>query len=277
LVVPTSKSRTHKVRQAAKYPNIKIVTYQWLADSISKWQKQDETQYLVSSNRSQNIATDIHMRQVELYGQEQQHNGTSSVSSSIHDSDESDDETETLGDDDEPESVPASQEDEQDDEGVMPEEFEGGHSPIDDLKTFDWGGADEELAEFMGSDSDNDSDTGSVASNASGHSQTSNNSLRGVKRNHDETTDEEDSDEGSELVKRQRISSSRTTGLKTVNTNAKAASESSLPTPGPTGGEDEGGDGEDDGADNAEDDLEADLMAAFEMDEQEAADADTGG
>jgi RNA polymerase II subunit A-like phosphatase len=141
----------------------------------------------------------------------------------------------------------------------MPDEFEGGHSPIDDLKTFDWGGADEELAEFMGSDSENDSDTGSVSSH---NSHASNKSARGVKRNHNETTDEEDSDEGSELAKRQRISSSRTTGLKTV----KAPSESSLPTPGPTG-DDEGRNGVNDG-DHDEDDLEADLMAAFEMDEQ---------
>jgi RNA polymerase II subunit A-like phosphatase len=266
LVVPTVKSRTHKVRQAAKYPKIKVVAYQWLADSISKWERQDETQYLVSTT------TNIHMRQVELHEQDRQHNGPSSVPSSIHDSDESDDETETVSGDDESESVPASQEEEQDDEGVMPDDFEGGHSPIDDLKTFDWGGADEELAEFMGSDSDNDSDTGSVSSR---HSQASNLSLRGVKRNHNEIADEEDSDEGSELAKRQRISSSRTTGLKTVKTPL-TASESSLPTPGPTGGEDEGGYGED-GGDYPEDDLEADLMAAFEMDEPDAADMDTAG
>jgi RNA polymerase II subunit A-like phosphatase len=213
------------------------------------------------------LCTDIDLKQVELSEHDRQHNGLSSVSSSIHDSFGSEEETETMGEEDESDSVPASQE-EDDDEGVMPEDFEGGHSPIDDLKTFDWGGADEELAEFMGSDSEDDSDTGSVSSR---NSHTSNLSMRGVKRNHNETTDEGESDEGSELAKRQRVSSSRTTGLKTVKTPNNAPSESSLPTPGPTG-DDEGQNGELDG-DNADDDLEADLMAAFEMDEQDDSDA----
>lgn len=204
------------------------------------------------------------MEQVELHDQDRLHNGTSSITSSIHDSDESDDETTTETPDEESDSVPASQE-EEDDEGVIPDDFEGGHSPIDDLKTFDWGGADEELAEFMGSDSENDSDTGSVTSR---HSHTSQISLRGAKRSHNELTDEEEGDEGSELAKRQRVSSSRTTGLKTVNTTNRAPSESSLLTPGPTGAEDEDGDGD---GDDAEDDLEADLIAAFEMDEQQEA------
>ncbi|PVH87912.1 hypothetical protein DL98DRAFT_509436 [Cadophora sp. DSE1049] len=48
LVASTSRTRTHKVRQAAKYPNIKIVNQQWLLNSMSKWQKEDETPYLVS-------------------------------------------------------------------------------------------------------------------------------------------------------------------------------------------------------------------------------------
>lgn len=258
LVVPTVKSRTHKVRQAARYPNIKIVTYQWLADSISKWQRQDETQYLV-----------------ELHEQDRQQNAPSSVSSSIHESDdESFDETDTIDEDEEHESVPASQEEEQDDEGVMPEDFEGGHSPIDDLKTFDWSEADEELAEFMGSDSENDSDTGSVASNSSHHSRASNLSIRGVKRQHSEATDDDESDDANELIKRQRISSFRATGLKTVKT-AQESSESSLPTPCLTGGEEGGRDrGDESGVeedDDAEDDLEAELTAAFEMDEEEAA------
>jgi hypothetical protein len=47
LVVSASRTRTQKVRQAAKYPHIQIVNQQWLMDSMSKWQKEDESQYLV--------------------------------------------------------------------------------------------------------------------------------------------------------------------------------------------------------------------------------------
>jgi RNA polymerase II subunit A-like phosphatase len=157
-------------------------------------------------------------------------------------------------------SIPASQEEEADEEGVMPSEMDG-QSPIDDLKTFDWGSAENELAEFMDSDSENDSDTSSVASGSSRHSK------RGVKRNHEDVTDDEESDEGSTLVKKQRIANERKTGLKTVKTPNSAGSESSLPTPGVTGDED-GDEGEDttvneDGDEfrDLEDDLEAELEA----------------
>jgi len=51
LVASTSRTRTHKVRQAAKYPNIKIVNQQWLLNSMSKWQKEDETPYLVCTKQ----------------------------------------------------------------------------------------------------------------------------------------------------------------------------------------------------------------------------------
>jgi RNA polymerase II subunit A-like phosphatase len=174
---------------------------------------------------------------------------------------DSDDETGGSESEQENESIPASQEEADDDEGVMPIEVDG-QSPIDDLKTFDWGSADSELAEFMGSDSENDSDTSSVASSSSKHSK------RGVKRNLEDVTDDEDSDEGSTLLKKQKIANSRTTGLKTVKTPNSAESESSLPTPGVTGDED-GDDAEDttvnegegDEFRDLEDDLEAELEA----------------
>jgi RNA polymerase II subunit A-like phosphatase len=171
-----------------------------------------------------------------------------------------DSDDETGGSESEAEdSMPASQEEEADEEGVMPSEIDG-QSPIDDLKTFDWGSAENELAEFMDSDSENDSDTSSVASGRSERSR------RGVKRDR-EDTDDDDSDEGSTLLKKQRIANSRTTGLKTVKTPNSAGSESSLPTPGVTGDED-GDEGEDttineDGDEfrDLEDDLEAELEA----------------
>ena len=155
-----------------------------------------------------------------------------------------------------------------DEEGVMPSDIEG-QSPIDDLKTFDWGSAENELAEFMGSGSDSenddDSDASSVASNSSRRSSTRS-GRRGAKRNHDEIThadgdgDGDESDEGSTLAKKQRVANSRTTGLKSVRTpggGSAKGSESSLPTPGVTG--DEEGDGDE--FKDLEFDLEAELEA----------------
>jgi RNA polymerase II subunit A C-terminal domain phosphatase len=190
----------------------------------------------------------------------------------------------------------------QDPDGVIPDELEDPKSPIDGLQKFDWGSADAELEDFMASGSeDDDSDTGSVTSRkqksnllkelisnrsvgASDRSQRSNLSVRGRKHPRDETDDDE-TDEESNLAKKQRLARVRTTGLKTVKTPNSAKSESSLPTPEITG-EDEldGGNepippyAEDDG-DVDDDDLEAEIMAEFEKGEwgEEPADGDEGG
>jgi len=245
LVAPTNKTRTQKVRQAAKFPKIRIVNQQWLLDSISKWEKQEETPYLV-----------------EIHEQDRK---TSSVPLSNHGDESADEATSDV----ETSSAPASQEEEPDTDGLIPDDFESSHSPIDGLKSFDWGTADDELAEFMESDSGNDSDASSVDSDSS-HS--SHKSARGIKRNHDLATDDEDSDGGSATMKKQKISSSRTTGLKTVNSPNSAQSESSLPTPGPTDeNEGDGDDGSPLGGDS-DDDLEAEMMREFEREEQEAVD-----
>ncbi|KAF3763983.1 hypothetical protein M406DRAFT_21768, partial [Cryphonectria parasitica EP155] len=47
LVINSSLPRTHKVRQAARIPTIKIVNQDWLQDSISQWEELDETAYMV--------------------------------------------------------------------------------------------------------------------------------------------------------------------------------------------------------------------------------------
>ena len=152
----------------------------------------------------------------------------------------------------------------------MPDDMEPGVSPIEGLGDVDWGGMDDELAEFMGDDDESGTESdGSLTSNNSRGSRRS--SSRGHKRRFDEATDEDDSEEESTMVKKQRIANSRTTSLKTVKTPT-SASESSLPTPGVTGDENDEVDQvaalESDHS--FEEDLEAEMEAAFE---QELADA----
>ncbi|KUJ14794.1 uncharacterized protein LY89DRAFT_686441 [Mollisia scopiformis] len=256
LVASTSRTRTTKVRQAAKYPNIKIVNQQWLLNSMSKWEKEDETPYLVQIHDQDRI---------------REEGFDSSAPSSIHDSDESEDadsEDEAGG------SLPASQDelDAEDVEGLIPAEMEEGHSPIDDLKKFDWEGVDDELNDFLGDDDDdsaNDSDASQV-SNASRSSKLSVRSKRGVKRQHGETTDDSETDEEGALSKRIRTANSRTTGLKTVKTPNSMGSESSLPTPGVTGDEDDVDqiptNDEEEDLDEDDDELEKEIEAAFGSD-----------
>ncbi|QSS64812.1 RNA polymerase II C-terminal domain phosphatase component, partial [Histoplasma capsulatum] len=55
------RNRTAKVREATRYPNIKIVTVQWLLDSITQWKRLDEEPYLVPvhpEDRGDLIGTD---------------------------------------------------------------------------------------------------------------------------------------------------------------------------------------------------------------------------
>jgi RNA polymerase II subunit A-like phosphatase len=263
-----------KVRQAAKYEHIKIVNQQWLLNSMSKWEKEDETPYLVSHTRIIGInfslicsGTNSRPRQdPRRWLQLQRALFHSRLRRKLG----------RFASEEEGDSVPASQEEVAEDmEGVMPEAIEEGHSPVDDLKGFNWGEIDDELASFMGSDddeSDNESGAESVASDVSIRSRASNN-ITPQKRKVGDTTDDENSGDESTLAKKQRIANSRSTGLKTVKTPNSMQSESSLPTPGVTGdeeGEDDavdqiptGDDDDDDDDDPFGDDLEADLMAEF--------------
>ncbi|CAN8104640.1 unnamed protein product [Discula destructiva] len=123
LVISSSRPRTQKVRQAARIPSIKIVNQNWLQDSISKWEEQDETEYLV-----------------ELHPADQQQ-GLHRLS--IPDT------TEVATAD---EDVLDDSEDDDDEDPVDP--FAGHPSPIDDLKNVDFDAIEDELEEFLADASD---------------------------------------------------------------------------------------------------------------------------
>ncbi|TGO39176.1 hypothetical protein BHYA_0059g00410 [Botrytis hyacinthi] len=253
VVASSQKTRTQKVREAAKYPHIKIVTQQWLTQSMSKWKKEDESEYLVEINPADR----------------RQSGDLTNVPSPGEDSEESSDYTESEDfEDDDTRS-------ELDGEGVMPDEPRGDISPTTDLN---WSSIDDELAEFMGDDeSGTESDT-SFTSNNSNNSRTSRtSSRRGHKRRFDDATDEDESEEESTMAKKQRVANSRTTGLKTVKT-PNSTTESSLLTPGVTGDEnDEVNQVMAEESDHSfEDDLEAEMQAAFDLELEEEAAAAAG-
>ncbi|KAK1593511.1 FCP1-like phosphatase [Colletotrichum navitas] len=292
LVISTSRPRTQKVRQAAKIPSIKIVSQNWLTDCLSQWQHVDETPYLV-----------------EVHPADRRHHAASETTdadtvSDVDDDDDDDlsrphltiiDETgehRILEEDDD-----ASDEDDGDQDGdednLMPDFEDGQTSPIDDLKTFDWEGVDDEMKEFLGSDDDDDDDDSSDADTESRSGDTevgdeppsSQDSANGVtggggggggtkrKAMDDDTASDEG---GSALSKKQRVAKSRgASKLSSVRTpNAEDNESSSLPTPQVTGDEEdvslvpdsaaaEGGDDDFD-EDDLEADLEAELAAAGE-------------
>ncbi|KFY21951.1 hypothetical protein V493_06964 [Pseudogymnoascus sp. VKM F-4281 (FW-2241)] len=247
LVVAANRTRTQKVRQATSYPHIKIVNQQWLVDSMSRWEKVDETPYLINIHREDKSA------QSELFLDGQ-----------------------NLDDSSGDESEGDSHSSHGDENADMPDDFDDGQSPIEGLKDVDWSGVDAELEEFMASGSESDSE--SVASNTSDRSQQSTVSIRRKRKLASKDGDE--TDEESNISKKQRLARNRTTGLKTVKT-PNSASGSSLPTPEKTAAEDgdeaHQTDTQDEEFDN---DLEAEMMAEFERgdwDSPEEGDDDGGG
>ncbi|KZL82419.1 fcp1-like phosphatase [Colletotrichum incanum] len=272
LVISTSRPRTQKVRQAARIPSIKIVSQNWLSDCLSQWQHVDETPYLV-----------------EVHPADRRHHAASETTDAdtVSDVDGDDlsrphltiiDETgehRILEEDDD-----ASDEDDGDQDGdddnLMPDFEDGQTSPIDDLKTFDWEGVDDEMKEFLGSDDDSsDADTESRSGDTEAgdepppSSQDSANSVTGGGTKRKAMDDDTASDEGgSALSKKQRVAKSRgASKLSSVRTpNAEDNESSSLPTPQVTGDEEDVSlvpdVGTVDGVDDFdEDDLEADLEA----------------
>lgn len=68
LVVSANRTRTQKVRQAARYPDIKIVRQQWLTDCMSRWEKVDETPYLVRNFDDSESFETSHLRDRRFSG-----------------------------------------------------------------------------------------------------------------------------------------------------------------------------------------------------------------
>lgn len=161
-------------------------------------------------------------------------------------------------------------------------------SPIDELQTFDWGSADDELAQFLaeddgdgdgGGDGDGDDDDANEASNVEDDDATTESRppSRNKRKHGDDTdTDGESSRGRSALSKKQRLTKVRSPlGLREVrSTEALGGDIGNLPTPQITGDEDDvmllkTGESQDpvDKVDDVDEEFEADLLAEFEAEE----------
>lgn len=277
LVISSSRPRTQKVRQAARIPTVKIVNQNWLQDSISQWEELDETPYLVNVHPADRGVTTIAMPGKRAEQAEESKNGPVE-----DDADDSGDEEENLG---------------------QPEDL---RSPIDDMKSFDFDEADQELAEFLADGTDDSDDEGTTnktdgnesdqESSKSGNdtdneeSQTNkelNGASPGSKRKIDETSESESEHEdvgNSALAKKLKISRSRggSSLRSSYNTEVKNGEPALEATPGDDEKNDDGDEEvvllkSDDMEDELDvDDLEADLMAELDREEAEEAVAENG-
>ena len=271
-----ARNRTAKVRQAARggKGRIKVVWPQWLMDSISRWEKVEETHYLINIDEGDAVP--------ERGGtaEDDEVLSESEAVASGTDSDEDD----LVGAQNERRTKPPltlnlGEDEESDTEGLIPDDLDDDKSPVGGTEG-DWKQMHDELAEFLGSDAE-DSDNESVASAESGKSSTSSKSFgdRGKKR---PRSDDGEGGEIGEPKSRKKQAIGRATSLS--QTILTTSSDSSLPTPDITASEegdkfDEGGPGaaetaeassEGEGWSDLEDELgaEMDRVAAAESEEQ---------
>ncbi|KAL1869109.1 CTD phosphatase Fcp1 [Diaporthe australafricana] len=254
LVVSLLRPRTAKVREAVRIPTIKIVNQNWLQDSISQWEELDETPYLLDLHPADRggLAPPV------LPGKDEGGNGPDSISNTMQNGLVEPDELDSADEEEEPDP----------------------RSPIDELKTFDFDEADEELAAFMeeddgeddvedgksdeGRQSDSDyednnsttsesaSDTGSKAGESRGED--INGTSPGSKRKHgDSDTEEGERDlesSGSALSKKLKMSrsqgGSKLRSAYQPEPEPPAAAAEAVTTNGGGGGAAIGGDGDED-------------------------------
>lgn len=243
------RNRTAKVREATRYPNIKIVTTQWLLDSLTQWKHLSEDPYLLPvhpDDRGEPISP-----------------GSKELESSWLSSENEEDSGEFLSDD---ENFTETTED------IFKSSGLDEHSPIgfddDELAA-----VHEELKEFLGSDDESESDNESTVATEDVPSKKR---KRGDGPDDDADEDgdsqgEEDDMQGSRLSQRIKRSYERSTGLREVAT-ASTAEPSSEPTnaeqPAPEAQEQPASQtpsaGGPDDPDYDEDEFEREMLAAFE-------------
>ncbi|CAG8238862.1 unnamed protein product [Penicillium salamii] len=241
------RNRTAKVREATRYPSIKIVTTQWLVDSLVMWRSMDEEPYLLPVH-PEDRCEPISPSELELE--------TSMLSSTDED-------------------ITGSQWTQEDDAEDL---FKS--SGLDETSPIGYGVDEQaevhdELKDFLGSDDESESDNESVLDEPSS----------GTKRKRDEgsegaTDDDESGDDdgddpekGSRLSQRIKRSYERNTKLREITSAPARIDNAPLPPSQPAGPDEESGSetvgGSSQKASHAEDpddedELEREMLAAFE-------------
>lgn len=248
--VVAGRNRTAKVRQAATSGKgkINVVSPAWLMDCIARWERVDESSYLLNIDEGDSASAK---------GGAGDDDEILSESEEPPSGSESDEESSIRTENDRLRvkskpfltvAVNDFQDEESDLEGVLPGELEDNQSPVGGTNE-DWTAMNEELEEFLGG-ADAGSDDESLASNESKTA-----SIRGKKRGYEGGSDSDDaSDDASETPKgRKRQALGRVSSLSQIMVPGSAGSVdglTGLPTPEITAGEE--AEGEADGADDGD-------------------------
>jgi len=300
VVVNPQRLMTEKLKQALRIPTIKIVSPDWLVACFTQWAIVDETPYLVHVDAG-NWPTERGLLNRDSEAEEtDQTSGAERPSKGKTSRPQAPrlklvntaGVTEELDEDSDDEDDSDDQDDDEPRGALLPDDIEDGQlSPIDGLKSFNWGSVDAELDEFLASGSDEeDGDDGADTQDTEGATDDEPASSRKRKFEGEEGEEDggTDSEKGSQqgdaissggartgqakkLRRTQSVrgtSSLRNQYVSDVDGDGDGDGNSSLPTPQVTGDEDEvllinGGLSQDRDVEVNDFD-EADLEAAFE-------------
>lgn len=237
------RNRTAKVREATRYPDIKIVTTQWLLDSLMSWRHVEEEPYLLP------VHPDDRGEPLSPNSRE--------ITETSYMSDDSDEATGSVGGTD--------------------DDFDSANFALAEPIGYDADeqqAVDDELREFLGDDFDGDSETEASETDFGDEDDLAQGGKK-RKRGEDGATDDESNDEGdsesekkgSRLSQRIKRSYERSTGLREVSAVGATGAldldedlgeaENTDAGPGPD-------DGYPENPDEDEDDLEREMLRAFE-------------
>lgn len=233
--VIAARNRTAKVRQALKRGKgkIKIVGTQWLMDSIVQWRKLPEGPYLLKIDEADKLPSPADDSEIL--------SDSESVASGVDTEDDS-----LMHDSSTGSRMPGltlqTADLDSDLDGLEPDDPADDHSPVGGTNE-DWVQMHDEMAEFLGSeaDDDDDSDNDSLASADSGRSSPKL-SIRSAAKAAPKrkAAGWVSDDEPSELQHRKRVAGERATGLSRTLV-AGEGGVSGLPTPDGTAGEEADG------------------------------------
>ena len=258
-----AKNRTAKVRKAVRVGKgrIKVVNTRWLMDCVSQWERLDESNYLLNTGER-----DIGKA---FPGEEDEVLSASEGIGSALDTDAEGTDAEgveklTFGSRTKLTIRTGETTDEEDLEGVVPDEIEDEQSPVGGSNE-DWKHMHDELAEFLGSDAD-DSDKDSVASTET-LDDSANKNKGTSKRTHQDMSGDSSDESGTDEPGRKKAAISRSAHLGPIELSQDTENGGPIPEPDD---EDAGADGEEEGEELApgeegdgwsdlEDELEAEM------------------
>ncbi|GAM85577.1 hypothetical protein ANO11243_035840 [Dothideomycetidae sp. 11243] len=259
-VIASPQRRTAKVRQAAKRAGrISIVNQQWLFDSLSRWSRVPEGAYRIHTDASNHDEKPSSQSPPNF-------EDPTLLSSSDEEAAMTESDPETPTNSSSQAAHDTDTETEAELAALMPAMSREDSSPNDETKE-DWDGINDELAEFLGSEDEEDASDVSEAESTRSDSQRSSRKRKRGPPSVDETDTDSDGvgsgDAESRLQRRKRKALARTSSL---NTQAKVHPVTTTTTMTQVDNldDEEGGD--------TDDDLEAELAAEMErLDEEEDA------